>query len=53
VKANRAKTLFGHTGDDFPTDSSDLSGRPRGEPWGDESRETLVQRYPALAARFH
>jgi hypothetical protein len=40
------------TGDDFPTDSSDLSGNPRGEPWSDESRETLVQRYPALAARF-
>jgi hypothetical protein len=40
------------TGDDFPADSSDLSGSPRGEPWGDESRETLVRRYPALAARF-
>jgi hypothetical protein len=40
------------TGDDFPADSSDLSGSPRGEPWDDESAETLVQRYPALAARF-
>jgi hypothetical protein len=40
------------TGDDFPADSSDLSGSPRGEPWDDESRETLVRRYPALAARF-
>ncbi len=40
------------TGDDFPADSSDLSGRPRGEPWDDESQESLVQRYPALAARF-
>jgi Protein of unknown function (DUF4240) len=40
------------TGDDFPADSSDLSGSPRGEPWDDESQETLVQRYPALAARF-
>ena len=40
------------TGDDFPADSSDLSGRPRGESWDDESQEVLVQRYPALAARF-
>jgi hypothetical protein len=40
------------TGDDFPADSSDLSGRPRGEPWDDESQEALVQRYPALAERF-
>ena len=40
------------TGDDFPADSSDLSGSPRGEPWDDESQEMLVQRYPALAARF-
>jgi hypothetical protein len=40
------------TGDDFPADSSDLSGSPRGEPWDDESQDALVQRYPALAARF-
>jgi Protein of unknown function (DUF4240) len=40
------------TGDDFPAASSDLSGSPRGEPWDDESQETLVQRYPALADRF-
>ncbi len=40
------------TSDDFPADSSDLSGSPRGEPWDDESQESLVQRYPALAARF-
>ncbi|HEY2600299.1 MAG TPA: DUF4240 domain-containing protein [Thermoleophilaceae bacterium] len=40
------------TGDDFPADSSDLSGNPRGQSWRDESRATLVQRYPALAARF-
>jgi len=40
------------SGDDFPADSSDLSGSPRGEPWDDESQETLAQRYPALAARF-
>ena len=30
------------TGDDFPADSSDLSGRPRGEPWDDESEEALA-----------
>jgi Protein of unknown function (DUF4240) len=40
------------SGDDFPADSSDLSGNPRGEPWDDDSQETLIQRYPALAARF-
>jgi hypothetical protein len=40
------------TGDDLPADSSDLSGRPRGEAWDDASQETLVHRYPALAARF-
>jgi hypothetical protein len=40
------------TGQDIPGDSSDLSGNPRGEPWDDESSEALVQRYPALAARF-
>jgi hypothetical protein len=40
------------TGDDFPADSSDLSGNPRGEAWDDDSSEALVQRYPALAARF-
>ena len=39
-------------GDDFPADSSDLSGDPRGEPWDDESQDALVRRYPALAARF-
>jgi hypothetical protein len=39
-------------GDDFPADSSDLSGNPRGEAWDDESPEALVQRFPALAARF-
>ena len=42
----------GVTGEDIPGDSSDLSGRPRGKPWDDESQEALVQRYPALAARF-
>ena len=40
------------TSDDYPLDDSDLSGSPRGESWDDESQEALVQRYPALAARF-
>ena len=38
--------------EDIPVDDSDLSGDPRGEPWDDEDQESLVQRYPALAARF-
>ena len=40
------------TGEDFPADDSDLSGNPSGEPWDDEDQDALVQRYPALAARF-
>ena len=40
------------TGEDVPAEDSDLSGDPRGEPWDDEDQEALVQRYPALAARF-
>ena len=40
------------TGEDIPTGDSDLSGNPRGEPWDDEHQEALVQRYPALAAKF-
>jgi hypothetical protein len=40
------------TGEDFPADDSDLSGDPSGEPWDDEDQEALVQRYPALAAKF-
>ena len=40
------------TGEDIPTEDSDLSGSPRGEPWDDEDQEALVQRYPGLAARF-
>ena len=40
------------TGEDIPVDDSDPSGPPRGEAWDDESQETLVRRYPALAARF-
>jgi hypothetical protein len=40
------------TGEDIPTDDSDLSGNPSGEPWDDEDQETLVQRYAALASKF-
>jgi hypothetical protein len=40
------------TGEDIPTGDSDVSGSPRGKPWDDEHEDELVQRYPALAARF-
>jgi hypothetical protein len=40
------------TGEDIPTGDSDVSGSPRGTPWDDEQEPELVQRYPALAARF-
>ena len=40
------------TGEDIPTDDSDLSGNPSGQPWDDEDQDALVQRYPALATRF-
>jgi Protein of unknown function (DUF4240) len=40
------------TGEDIPTGDSDVSGSPRGTPWDDEQVDELVQRYPALAARF-
>ena len=40
------------TGDDFPLDDSDLSGRPRGTPFSDSNRASLTRRYPRLAARF-
>ncbi len=39
-------------GEDIPTGSSDLSGRPRGTPWDDDDVEQLIQRYPRLADRF-
>jgi Protein of unknown function (DUF4240) len=39
-------------GQDIPSGDSDLSGRPRGEEWDDEQQDALVQRFPALAARF-
>jgi hypothetical protein len=38
--------------EDIPGDSSDLSGNPRGTPWDDDQAESLVRRYPRLAARF-
>jgi hypothetical protein len=40
------------TDEDIPTGDSDLSGNPRGKPWDDKDQDALVQRYPALAARF-
>jgi hypothetical protein len=39
-------------GSEIPTGNSDLSGNPRGKPWDDGAQGALVQRYPALAARF-
>lgn len=42
----------GVTGDDFPGDDTDLDGDPRGQPWDDDDTESLIQRYPRLAARF-
>jgi Protein of unknown function (DUF4240) len=42
------------TGEDLPTDDSDLSGDPRGKPWDDDGdgEALLVRRYPRLAERF-
>jgi hypothetical protein len=40
------------TGNDYPGDTSDLSGDPRGQAWDDSNEQLLIQRYPALAARF-
>jgi hypothetical protein len=40
------------TGGDFPLDSSDLSGRPRGTPFNRNDAAGLARRYPRLAARF-
>jgi hypothetical protein len=39
-------------GEDIPSGDSDVSGKPRGEPWDDEQQDELVRRYPGLAARF-
>jgi hypothetical protein len=40
------------TSDDFPLDSSDLSGRPSGTPFNENDTAGLARRYPRLAARF-
>jgi hypothetical protein len=40
------------SGDDFPLDDSDLSGRPRGTPFNENDAAGLARRYPRLAARF-
>jgi hypothetical protein len=40
------------TGTDFPTDTSDLSGNPRGARWSDNQLPALIRRYPQLASRF-
>jgi hypothetical protein len=40
------------TSDDFPLDSSDLSGRPQGTPFNENDAAGLARRYPRLAARF-
>ena len=40
------------TGNDFPLDDSDLSGRPRGTPFHENDAAGLARRYPRLAARF-
>jgi hypothetical protein len=40
------------TGSDFPFDSSDVSGTPRGRAFGEDDEAELRHRYPQLAARF-
>jgi hypothetical protein len=40
------------TGNDFPLDDSDLSGRPRGTAFDENDAAGLARRYPRLAARF-
>jgi hypothetical protein len=40
------------TDGDFPLDTSDLSGTPRGVPWSDSQVQALLRRYPRLASRF-
>jgi hypothetical protein len=40
------------TGNDFPGDSSDLSGTPRGTPFNENDMGALQRRYPRLFARF-
>jgi hypothetical protein len=40
------------TDGDFPYDTDDLSGTPRGVPWSDSQEQAVVNRYPRLASRF-
>jgi len=40
------------TGNDFPIDESDLSGRPAGTPFPENDIALLKRQYPKLAARF-
>jgi hypothetical protein len=40
------------TGNDFPLDDSDLSGRPAGKALNLDNQASLNNRYPRLAARF-
>jgi hypothetical protein len=40
------------TGNDFPSDTSDLSGTPRGTPFDENDIASLAHRFPRLAARF-
>jgi len=40
------------TGNDFPIDESDLSGRPAGTPFPENDIAALTREYPKLAARF-
>jgi hypothetical protein len=40
------------TGNDFPIDESDLSGRPAGTPFPENDIAALKRQYPKLAARF-
>jgi len=40
------------TGNDAPFEDSELEGNPRGRPWDDADVQSLLARYPNLAARF-
>jgi hypothetical protein len=40
------------TGNDFPMDDADLTGRPAGTPFNENDAAGLASRYPRLAARF-
>jgi Protein of unknown function (DUF4240) len=40
------------TGADYPLDTSDLSGNPRGKPFDENNVSALARRFPRLFARF-